>query len=425
MTPKTAKSTSPKPPLSYALEITEKLNYPYDKAQAFSLIAGKLLMHGRNDEAVNILEKAVESASNITNESLRVIVLSEIAGNFREAEMEKRADTILNVAVESSASIEDALPRVKALIGVAEAYWKAGLYDEEYETLHRALNDSLEIPDDGAKANLMSEIALKYLAVGEFNMAQQIARSIELAYWRALTLAKIGGRIIDAGQDNVGTTVLIEARNLTDSMNHPNARAEALAEIAGCHLEGGRNEKALELLAEALKFTEAVSDDFIKAGALAQVAAMYGIAGKSDDAMELFSQALSLSYKTELEYLRIFFLAKVVNKFALAGMFDKAVETLIQAIHEIKNHPDSRIKAAALKEAVKSYRGLVGRVQSTEVLNAFLEAVKTLEDANLGVWALTKVAVDYAVHGTVFDEGAEKVMGLMAEFAEGTDKSGE
>ena len=399
-----------KNPLSFALQMADKMPYAYDKADLYSLISGKLLVLSDKETAGKNLEKAFEAVSGVSDLSLKTIALSGLAGKFREMEDDKRADETLASAIDNLQHIQERHSMVKALLSVADAHWKAQEYDEEYQMLHQAMNTAIEVEDDTLKAGLMQEVALKYLAVGEFNMAMQIARSIEIAYWRALTLGKIGARLIDVEQEDEGMVCLTEAQNIIDEMKHPNVKAETLAEIAGCYIDAGKNDEVFKYLDEATKLLDDIQEDFIKAGTMTNLAAMYGIAGKTEEAERMFSQARTLTANVQPPYLRLFHLIVSSEKMTLAGIFEKAGIILIDAVKQAGKEEDQRIKLSLLKEAVKAYRNLSNRVISHNILRAFIDTVKTVEDANMKTWVIARIVTDYGVFGGGYDAEMQKIL---------------
>jgi len=410
MTVKIRENSNIKGPMAYALEITGRIPFAYDRAQAYSDLASRMLKDGYLEAALEVFEKAVDATDNIKDDALKAEVMAGLSNRIRELNQEMRADVLLDVSVGLLALIEDPYTKVKALVSIANAYMKAMKYDEEYEILQKALDLATEITKDSLKADSLSKIADHYFISGEVEIALKIAHSIELVYQRALALAHIGGPMLDSNENKYAESIMSEAINIIRGMTHSNVKADALSEVAEIYLDAGRGENAKQMLDEALHTSRNIADMFIMSTTLTKISSVYAIAGNSDRARELFAKAENYSESAEPEYLQTVFRALVASKYALNGMFNVAADSLLRALEGAQNNTNQKMKFIIIKEAVKSYKTLAGSTRTDRILQSFFEVSKTLSDPNLKLWTRAKVVVDHANYGSFFDAETEKAI---------------
>jgi tetratricopeptide (TPR) repeat protein len=410
MTVKTQENSAVKGSMAYALDITERIPYAFDRAQAYSDLASRMLRDGYNEGALEVLEKAVDATDDIKDDALKAEVLAGLSNRIRELNQEMRADILLDVSVGLLALIEDPYPKVKALVAIADAYMSAKKYDAEHEILHKALNLASEIKSDTSKADSLSRIAEHYFSSDEITIALQVARSIELAFQRALTLAHVGSRLLDGSEDKQAKEIMSEAYSIIEEMSHPNAKADALSEMASIYLDIGHTDDAMKMLDEALYVSRSIADMFVISTTLAKISLVFAIAGNTEKAREVLARAEDFSESSEPEYLQTVFRALVASKYAMSGMYNVAADSLLRALDGAKQNSNQKVKFIIIKESIKSYKTLAGSKRTDRILRSFFDVSNTLTDSHLKTWTRAKVVVDYANYSSFFDAETEKVL---------------
>ncbi|NEP08933.1 MAG: tetratricopeptide repeat protein [Symploca sp. SIO2C1] len=70
-----------------------------------------------------------------------------------------------------------------------------------------------------SKDQLLSEIALQYASIGQFDKALQVAQTIESASNQADALTKIATQLVEAGQQSKASEILSQALEIAESLN--------------------------------------------------------------------------------------------------------------------------------------------------------------------------------------------------------------
>jgi tetratricopeptide (TPR) repeat protein len=306
------------------------------------------------DAGSDFLDCAVEIASTIDNLESSSEVISLIAVRYAES-------GLIDNAFDLAETINDAFIRDQALASIAAKCVEVG--EDDYA------NKLLEtIEDDNIYSLAMEQIAVKYAEAGA------VEKSIEVA-WKlpdsAPTLSRIA--LVCAGSD-----LFAQALEVARSIDYADLKAITLAELAAKALHDGLSAEALEILLEAMKAAEEVEFSEQRISTLLEIAALYKESGQEEQAFELLSRAHQLCNEFDgstpvgmsTSYAKDGALAQIAGRFAALQRYDQA-DSVVEEIED-----PFQFARATIMVALEYHRA--GR--STEALTWLTQASEIVRD---------------------------------------------
>lgn len=291
-----------------ASSIVRTIEDNFSKAAALTAIAAQYTKVGRQDRAVENLSQALSIAQTIREDDLQSQVLADIAieyaatGQYDQAQKiaqtiennEDKADVLAGItrqyarsrqysrALQFVQTIKNNSNRTEALAQVVRQSMEEGQVAQVAQNLSPAFDDCTKagvvdvlkqqvsesiqagkgslagknlsqilvvaqsIQDSYLKGNALSDLAILYGKVGDFNQALSIAEGIENGSSKDRVLAAIASQYAAAGNND-------QALRLVQKIENPYGKASALTEIASKYAEAGQASQASALLSQALE----------------------------------------------------------------------------------------------------------------------------------------------------------------------------
>lgn len=228
-----------------ALALVAEIEDSFQTASALTGIASEQLRAGRQDEALNLLSRALQ--------------------------------TVLDEEFYDESNYPAS--RYRALAEISALYTAAAQYD-------RAIQTAQLIEADKERNEAFARIVTDLIRSKANDAALRIARLIEDAYLKTVALTNIAGAIRKEGEpeEEHALSLLSEAERVTEQIEWSYQKALALAHLALKHAEAGREREAAQLLLQALETTRANESEFYTALALAQLSDAYHETGIEVDA---------------------------------------------------------------------------------------------------------------------------------------------
>lgn len=266
------------------------------------------------------------------------------------------------------------------------------------DALAAALRVSGTVKNADAYDELAFAIARRYAQRTEFNLAVDIADTINDPYTMERTIAEIAVMLAADGQDD-------GALELIDSLEDFSHQATAKSQIAIAHAAAGEFEVASEIASgmednsstlvaiaylsadkgehdRALDILEMLDFPLGSVSIRSRVAEDYQRAGRFEEALELLSQALDETEAIDPPNERVGALTDLALRFNEAGQDERVAEILLEAV-EIANKSDESFKDAVLSQIASGYARLKQydkAVSVTEEIDNVFLATTTLVD---------------------------------------------
>ena len=355
----------------------EKLNEDHEDLVAAALAVSMTVVGEERSELIeavaieyaqrNELEKAVQVMESIQDPYLRDKGIGSIAVMAVDAGEVQFADQILN-------SIEDPSLLTVALEEMAVHHARRGNFETALE-----LSDELE-----DSAQVCGGIAVAYANHGFPDQAIELARSIELALPRSLTLVQLALDQVARNDLDSAQELLAEAAEMAGEIEFPEDQVEAVVTIARAYATLGKNELAYDQLLEAIRLCdeiestsgvitatsvrdhelavivsalanlkffekaeevlETVEDPFKFALGSRELALAYHREQKEAEANELLEQAVEVTEDADVVYEQAVAMqqevfSNVAHAYAVNGQIGKALE-VVELVHLVglKNH---------------------------------------------------------------------------------------
>jgi tetratricopeptide (TPR) repeat protein len=269
------------------------------------------------DAGSNFLDCAVEIASTIDNLESHSEIMSLIAVRYAES-------GLLDNASDLAEAINDSFTRDQALASIAAKCIEVG--EEDYA------DKLLEIiEDENICSHAMEEMAVKYAEAGA------VEKSIEVA-WGLSDSAPTLNRIALVC---VGSGLFAQALEVARSIDYADLKAITLADLASKALHDGRNAEALELLPEATKAAEEVEFSEQRISTLVEIAFLYKESGQEERAFEILVRAHQMCNKFDgstpagmsTSYAKDGALAQIAGRFAALHRYDQA-DSVVEEIED-------------------------------------------------------------------------------------------
>jgi tetratricopeptide (TPR) repeat protein len=198
-----------------------------------------------------------------------------------------------------------------------------------------------------ARAEIISLIAVRYVAQGQPDAAVDLAETIDDSYLRDQALAGVAIKCIQVGADDYG-------EKLSETIEDETAYALAMEQMAIAYAESGALEKAIEvahrsadsaptlnlvalaclgrgLPAEALEVARSIDYPDLKAPFLIELAARAFADGREAEAIELLPEATSVAGEIEFPDQQVSGLMGIASLNQKCGQEEQALEMLARA----------------------------------------------------------------------------------------------
>jgi tetratricopeptide (TPR) repeat protein len=255
-----------------ALQVTQKLSFPLSQAQAFNGIATALIAAGKTEAAKAPLERALEITSKLPDDDISYSYMSNgSCGNDKFALLVSIGDNLTLLG-----QIDRALKIATKIYGCSSA---SGDYSADYqlaaftgilnhlankEEVKQLWSSARTVRSNSEKGYIWSAIALKLIALGEteiaFNIAEKIAAegtfgsSLDPPFIGAKEekIIQIAFKLSEAGDTE-------RSQKITEKMNEPiKSQVKALLAIptAGKLYQQNKPEQADTLLSQSLQLPQ-------------------------------------------------------------------------------------------------------------------------------------------------------------------------
>lgn len=305
-----------------AFKTLEKVDFPNARASAFQTIARHNLQKGESVKAVQMLEKAVESAKEIEFIEERIRALTETGNHFIEAKENGRAIETFDTAKASAETLDNihrdsflgiiALGFLQAgtleladrtldliidktqisatLVGFAREFWRKEEREEAVETLEeshailKSQRDS-EIRDSRARFGLWAAIAVEFARIEKAERAIEIAQEIVDENSQTSALASVAQVCALQNKDEL-------ARQAVNSIGDDAQKMFALIGISDTKNKLEKKDEALNLLREAETLCETIPQLASRSAAFNELAGRFHQLGEAEKSRALLRENL-------------------------------------------------------------------------------------------------------------------------------------
>jgi len=186
--------------LNQAIEIAQRLDDAEYRTLTLIGIASHLTQSGQTQLVPQVLERAGESVSAMDealeseNASTKVNHMLRIASQFAEVGQDRRAKELLDQTLPKIRTLANKpFPSEKTsqLVKTAIQYAALDQKNKAIEILAEVRASAQAMDDVRSKSDALAKVANAYAEIGNFEMAQQIARLIEDVYQRESAFGKI------------------------------------------------------------------------------------------------------------------------------------------------------------------------------------------------------------------------------------------
>lgn len=222
----------------------------------------------KGEEAEKLMLRSLEEAAERQEEGVRLQLLNELLGYYRETSQSERVFQTAAGAIEQARGmgLEGTIPYATTLLNIATAYRACGRLQESagyYEQVQEIYDRQLE-PDSMLVAGLKNNIALLYQEMGDFPRAKeklsealQIVEAKGAAYEQGVTCANLAGTCMqleereEAYRYALRSVDIFQKENVTDSHY-----AAALATLGAYFYHRGEYGKASQYYRQGMDAVE-------------------------------------------------------------------------------------------------------------------------------------------------------------------------
>ncbi|HEY9649679.1 MAG TPA: hypothetical protein V6C95_03380 [Coleofasciculaceae cyanobacterium] len=222
-----------------------------------------------------------------------------------------------------------------------------------------------------SKDAMLSEIAIQYASIAQYEQSLEIAKMIQDDYRKAHTFVTIAGVYINAGQREQATQTLSQALQVVQRIKDDN-QAGLIAQIAVKLAEAGQVTQSLQL---------ARNQDYMRDYTLGEIAAQLAEAGQITQALEV-AQTID---EFNIAQTRAF--AAIANHYIQAAQYNQAVQ-LAQSIEDACTQAHTSNEIVAQLSKVKQY-------------HLALQVAQFIEDAAIKAETLMKLAGYHMADGQI------------------------
>ncbi len=262
--------------LDRALQLTSIANLTQDNSDIESSVAGLLVEAGQTDRAVQLLQAALNGLNAIRDDTTKGLVLEKIISACFVAG--PPAYAVLRQTIQAIYIIQDLWVRASLLVDTARRYQDAGLAQPVNILLQQAIPAAGSIASPWLKALALSEIAVRFQVAGNADSASYYAaRSIDQI--TSVTVVRRSeedaSRVIQVAENLAMLHKTKDALSVLQTVEYANLRAEGYAAVAEKLSATDSRSPALELCSQAVDLAQSISDPYQRVEALASVANAY------------------------------------------------------------------------------------------------------------------------------------------------------
>ncbi|MBW4611063.1 MAG: hypothetical protein KME22_28630 [Hassallia sp. WJT32-NPBG1] len=297
------------------------------KTLTLIVIAEHLSKAGQKEQVPKVLERALESAYAIDsahkseNASMKTSTMLRITKQFAEVGQERRAIELLDQSLPSIRTFVNTFPTEKTirLIDTAVQYATLEQKNKAIATLAEARTAAQAMAIDKAyhnKGDALVRVAEGYAEIGNFEQAQQFARSMENVNERQQAFRRIAIAYAKAGYSDQAVKLAQSIGNrdtatiLRESVRLYLERGQCdlafgivqqwnlkdmLSEVAFAYLEAGQPERALQIAKSIEPHPDATHKDW----RFPSIARGFAKQGKFDQALQLAQSITDKGYKAQ------------------------------------------------------------------------------------------------------------------------------
>jgi len=372
--------------ISLDVNVTTKVEVCYKLAEA-------LLQVRQKDVALRLLIQAKERIQSLTDVNTKVKKLYELAEVFVTAEEKGIAIELLLEAEEEVRRFSDSSAKVTEFVEIAKRLHLAGHQRAVY-VLTEARKEAQSSANSKAGSSVLRDIAITLAHVGEWSLAEEVARSIFDRKDQIYALCKVAKARV-ANEKDLATQLLDEAEELTQLLNNDKMLEDCLREIVVALSSAGDLARA-ENIVQLLRYYPS------KVNALRAIAIEMSKRGDKEEAVRLLKNAeetigsVSQDSKTKVNLLRM--VAKNLIEIEEWEQAEKLARTAINVSTRNQSQRAKsllvlmKIRAAQKKEVVPLLDELKKTVQSisdsdtkASIWHDVVEVLMTIEEEELAL----------------------------------------
>jgi tetratricopeptide (TPR) repeat protein len=234
-----------------ALEIITGVNNPVFTPIAMAEVVGHYAKAGEDEQATKVLNEAIKLVQRLDQVEYRTLTLIGIAEHLSQAGQTKQVPQVLERALESGSAIDEAKSQengaIKAyqMLRIAKQFAKVGQEGRAIEVLDQSLPKIRTLADKRFpldKVIQLTDTAIEYAALGQKNKA--IAT---LAEARTAAQAINDDALVRVAQGYAEIGDFEQAQQIARSIKNVNGRESAFSRIAIAYAKAGNSDQAVKL----------------------------------------------------------------------------------------------------------------------------------------------------------------------------------
>jgi hypothetical protein len=338
----------------------EKIEFPYAKVVTLQTLAAQKIEKDEKKEAVELLEKALESADDIDFKEEKIRALTDLASHFTDAGRRDRAIETLDQAKHAANEITN-VHRDAFLSNIAYGFFRAGTIDLADRTLDL-------VGDKTQLASCLTGFAREYWAKDEKADALE---TLEEAY-----------QILKSQHE----------KETRDSRS----KFALFSTIAALFASYDRAERAIEIAQEIPNEDEQTS-------ALAQIAQIATLNGEDALAQQAV-HAIGEDAQRLAAYIGISDALRKMDK------TEDAVKTLNEAAHLAETVPQLASRSTAFNELAKRFADYGETARAREITHENLETIAAIRDESSQSVALAVLAGIYESNNFALTDAEKQIL---------------
>jgi tetratricopeptide (TPR) repeat protein len=388
--------------LSRVSEAVRKIDDPYSKSSALSVIA---MVYGHLDkleEAQALLEEARVSADLIVDPPhLKSWALSSIAGEYVRLNKSEQAQALLEKALASINVINPLEFKAGALIAIAGVYGQLDESEKALAFLEEALDTAGLINQPDLKSGVLQSIALAAKQLKESAQARVIlekvlvsATGLDDLNLKAQTLGVIIGAAGQLEEPEHVRAFLDKALAIASVINQPDLKSQMLINIArtfGQLEKTEQSESAIEKVEKVLDDATFINQPYYKSWTLSLIAEVYGQLSKPEKAQAALEKAIANADVIDQPYYKSLAFTSIAQVHGQLGKSKQAQAFIEKALANI-NAVDESFKFEALKSMAEAATGL----NDIDIARALLIQFRQMAEKEGASGVLTHIAYNQA-----------------------------
>jgi tetratricopeptide (TPR) repeat protein len=265
-----------------AAQSAEEIEFTEEKVRAQIEIGEHLIQANQKGLAIEIFDKAKANAE-LVDGIHRDTLLGSIAHGFLEAGSLELADRALDL-------VEDKTKLASALVNFSKEFWEKGEPDEAVETLEEAYailksQREIEVRSSRERYTVWRTIAVEFARIEKGERAIEIAQEIFDEALQTNALAQIAQICIMQDKDEL-------ARQSLNSIGDDTQKMFALIGISDAKNKAGKSSEALDFLHEAYAYFGVVPQLASRSAAFNELAKRFYDYGDAEKARQLLHENL-------------------------------------------------------------------------------------------------------------------------------------